>query len=295
MRGLVNQAQAGSDAFAKLGVSVTDVNGNLKDQRTLFLDTMTALQKVENQTERNALQFDIFGRSGIELGQVINKSGEELEALSKKAEEYGLIISDTAIKASSDFVDELDTMGRQFKNVLATALVGGEDTEEVVDKFFANLSKNLEEYIPKFLRFIQRLAEQLYKALPNIIEPLTTSLIEWFIDYLASLDWFTMQFKVAWAIVKGLFKGIANSISSIFGFKIFDDNEFDVNEESTSSSLNTITTANVSEKTTKVEEKLDITLNVEGDGTEAGEKNLDIISDMVVDKINKALGDMVNG
>ena len=55
-----------------------------KGQKQLFLETLDALQKIPNQTERNALQFEIFGRAGIELGQVIGRSRQELENLSKE-------------------------------------------------------------------------------------------------------------------------------------------------------------------------------------------------------------------
>ena len=62
-----------------------------------------------------------------------------------------------------------------------------------------------------------------------------------------------------------------------------------------STSTATITNSVVNEKTTSVNETLDISLSVESDGTVAGDKNLDTISDLMVEKINKALGDMING
>lgn len=299
MRGLVNQAQAGSEAFEKLGISVTDTTGKLKDQRTLFLETMTALQRVENQTERNALQFDIFGRSGVELGQIINKSGAELEALSRKAEAYGLIISDKAIKASSDFNDELDTLKRQFQSTMAELLAG--DPDEGYRKFEAfmdNLTAKLDDYIPKLLRFILRFSAKVFKELPKLIEPLIETLIEELIDWLTTLNWLEIFWRAVVAIVKGIAQGIVNAVKKIFSGELIENiigNSDVLTLNESQSSMSTITSANVSEKTTRVDEKLDITLSVESDGTVAGEQNLNVISDLLTDKINKALGDMVNG
>ena len=73
------------------------------------------------------------------------------------------------------------------------------------------------------------------------------------------------------------------------------NNNVEVNNATTETALSSITTANVGERTTKVDETLDITLNVESDGTVASEQNLDIMSDMLTEKINKTLGDMING
>ena len=154
MRGLVNNAQAGSEAFNRLGVSVRDSAGNFKDQRTLFLETITALQQVENQTERNALQFDVFGRAGIELGQVINLTGQQLEDLSQKAQDYGLIISDEAIKKSSDFNDELDTLKKQFQSLVAEMLAGTPEAEAKFEEFTKNLEDKFRKYLPQFTKFI---------------------------------------------------------------------------------------------------------------------------------------------
>src|SRR5574344_255402 len=44
-----------AEAFDKLGVSVTDANGNMKDQATLFNEVFSALADMENQTERTAI------------------------------------------------------------------------------------------------------------------------------------------------------------------------------------------------------------------------------------------------
>lgn len=293
MRGLVNQAQAGSDAFNKLGVSVRDSSGNLKDQRTLFLDTITALQGVENQTERNALQFDIFGRAGIELGQVINLTGDQLEALSQKAQDYGLIISDEAIKKSSDFNDELDTLKKQFQSLVAEMLAGTPESEEKFRLFMQNMEETIQKYLPVFTKFIIRfgmaVTRGLIEALPQMIDALFDAIFE--------INWLELGLKIGESIVKGILNAIWNSIQWIFGkgWLWNDAPAVSVDNTSTDTALSSITTTSVGERTTKVDETLDITLSVESDGTVAGQQNLDIISDMMTDKINKALGDMVNG
>lgn len=271
MRGLVNQAQAGSSAFDKLGVSTRNLDGSLKDQRTLFMETITALQGIRNQTERNALQFDIFGRSGIELGQIINKDASELEALSQKAMDYGLIMSDEVIKKSSDFNDELDTLKRQGRTAFAELIAGADGAEAKFDAFINNLQEKIRILTPVFVR---------------IGAELGASIIKGIVMFIADRLWGALQFAVG----KGW----------LWGDKLWEGNNFENflftgMEGGLLNAQSTVNSSIVNERTTRVDETLEITLNVESDGTVAGEKNMDIVGDMLVDKINKALGDMVNG
>ena len=57
-------AQDGSgsmaEAFDKLGVSVTDADGNLRDSDEVWQDTIKALGEVENETERDALAMQLM-------------------------------------------------------------------------------------------------------------------------------------------------------------------------------------------------------------------------------------------
>ena len=56
-----------ADAYRRLGVSVTDMSGNLRDSETVYWETIDALGKVSNETERDALAMQIFGKSAQEL------------------------------------------------------------------------------------------------------------------------------------------------------------------------------------------------------------------------------------
>lgn len=293
MRGLVNQAEAGSSAFAKLGVAVRNNDGTFKDQRTLFLETMNALQGVDDQIQRNALQFEIFGRAGIELGQVINKSGDELEKLSQRAEDYGLIISEEAIQKSSDFNDELDTLKRQFQSLVAEMLADTPEAQRKFEEFTNNLEEMIRKYLPTFIRFLSKMAGvvvvEIIRQLPVLIESI--------FDAILDLDWYKLGMEISWEILKGLAKTLWEGVQMIFGkgWLWGNDSGIDVNSTSTESALNSLTTTSVNERTTKTEETLEVTMKVESDGTVASEQNLDVMSELIVERINKAMGDMING
>lgn len=269
MTRLTNQAQVNASAFKELGISVKDENGELKDQKQLFLEVINALNKVENQTRKNALQFDIFGRSGTEIAQVIEQGADNLQKLSDEAESLGIILSEKTIKSAGDFNDAMDKLKMQGRSAFAELIAGADGAEAKFDDFIANLEEKIEILAPVFAKIGERLAGELLKGL---------------IKAVGDRLWGMLKFTVGegW----------------LWGEKIWDkyDNPVDwLFSPMGSTSTATITNSVVNERTTSVNETLDISLSVESDGTVAGDKNLDTISDLMIEKINKALGDMVNG
>lgn len=112
----MDDAKAGGDSasamFKKLGVSVTDSSGKLKSQEQMFNESVTALQNMEDGTEKAALANDLFGKSGQKLMPLLNGSAESTEALKQKANDLGMVMSDKAVKGSVDLTDSMDTLKR---------------------------------------------------------------------------------------------------------------------------------------------------------------------------------------
>lgn len=129
LKTMTNQMQAAADGtssataiFDKLGLSIYDSNGKLKDQETMMWESMEALQGMENQTEKAALANDLFGRSGSELMPLLNGASGSIEDMKNQAKELGLVLSDEAINAGVAYTDKMDQLKRAFA---AAALEGG--------------------------------------------------------------------------------------------------------------------------------------------------------------------------
>ncbi len=129
----MNSARDGSgdtaEAFKTLGVSVTDADGNLRDSQEVFNEAITALGNVENETERDALSMQIFGKSAQDLNPLIEGGADALALLGENAEEAGLILSQDALNALNDYNDANDTLkanataaGRVLAGVFAPSL-----------------------------------------------------------------------------------------------------------------------------------------------------------------------------
>ena len=134
---------AQADAFAALGISVTDSNGQLRDAKTVMEEAFTALNGVGNETERDALSMQLFGKSAMDMNPLIKAGGDELNRLTEEARNNGAVMSDEAVAGLDSFGDTIDN--------LKTSVLGafGEKFAEILPKIqeFLNKLKELPEWI----------------------------------------------------------------------------------------------------------------------------------------------------
>lgn len=114
---LVKQMASGNDAFDTLGVSILDENGNMRDAVDVWYDTLEALSKVENETERDQIAMELFGKSAMDLSGIIDDGGQALRDMGQEAEDLGLIMSEDGVQAAGEFNDAID----KFKNQASQA------------------------------------------------------------------------------------------------------------------------------------------------------------------------------
>lgn len=113
-----------ADAFKKLGIRVTDSRGQLRDANTVFDEAIDKLGKVSNETERDALAMEIFGRSAKELNPLIKAGSAELERYKQEAIDTGVVMSEDTVAAAGklqDSMDKLNAIWNAGKNTLAAA------------------------------------------------------------------------------------------------------------------------------------------------------------------------------
>ena len=118
-------AQQGSknvaEAFNTLGVSITDSNGHLRDQGEVFEESIKALGSMENETERDALAMQIFGKSASELNPLIEDNGETFKKVADVFAQNDLeIVDQETIDKANQFNDALDTIKMTGMATLST-------------------------------------------------------------------------------------------------------------------------------------------------------------------------------
>jgi hypothetical protein len=107
-------------AFDRLGISLTDSNGQLRDAEAIFSDAIAALGGIQNATERDSLAMDIFGRSAMELNPLIKAGSDELARLSEEAHKVGAVMSEEDVAAFEAFDDTLASLQAGLKGTVGT-------------------------------------------------------------------------------------------------------------------------------------------------------------------------------
>ena len=97
--------EATAAAYAKLGVSITDADGNLRSAEDVFYETIDALGKMENRTERDALAMDLMSESAQELNPLIDAGSEALKQYSDEAHDMGYVLDNEALTALTEVDD----------------------------------------------------------------------------------------------------------------------------------------------------------------------------------------------
>lgn len=122
MQNAMNGTGDAKKAFEQLGIAVTDSDGNMRAANDVFYETIDALGKVGNATERDALSMDIFGRSAQDLNPLIIQGSDTLREYADEAHNVGYVLDNEALSALGavdDGFQRLQTTQDAVKNNMA--------------------------------------------------------------------------------------------------------------------------------------------------------------------------------
>jgi phage-related minor tail protein len=135
---------AQAEAFKTLGINVLDGNGHLKNAKDVMGEAFTALNKVGNETERDALSMKLFGKSAMEMNPLIKAGGDELKKLTDEAKKNGAVMSNEAVAGLDLFGDTMDNIKNSVLGSVGEKLAG------LMPKLQSILDKMME--LPKFIQ-----------------------------------------------------------------------------------------------------------------------------------------------
>lgn len=136
---------SGKSTFKELGIEIIDTNGNMRNATDVFWDCVQALSKVENETRRDQLAMDLFGKSADSLAGIIDDGGAALRAYGDEAERAGLIMSQETLDSLNQVNDAIDKVKATAQGALAQA--GAKAIEAalpVIEKVIAAIQSVLE-------------------------------------------------------------------------------------------------------------------------------------------------------
>ena len=169
LRKLKGKIDPNNESLQKLGISATNADGSLRDATDVFYDALGALSGIENETERDQVAMDLFGKSADSLAGIIDDGGAALKAYGQQAEDLGLILDgDTidSLNATNDTIDQLKgniagtmaQIGADVGSVLAPLLEKISSLIGKVTERLRNLTPEQTETILKIVGVVAALA-----------------------------------------------------------------------------------------------------------------------------------------
>lgn len=160
MKGNLDSA---ADTFDSIGVKVKNQRRDYRDIESIFFDTVRALSRIENETERDTVAMDLFGKKANELAGIIDDGGKKLQELGQEAESLGLIVSEEDIENLNEFNDTLDGMKAQIKAALVQLAIP--------------VMEELRPIIAAVANAVKKVASELANANPVIIKIVSVILL----------------------------------------------------------------------------------------------------------------------
>ena len=232
MKTLANAVESGNDAFDRLGISQEEIAKMSNEE--LFSATITALQNVENETERTYLAGQLLGRGATELGALLNTSAEDTQAMKDRVHELGGVMSNEAVKASARYQDSLQDMKTSFSGLknsliadflpgMATvmdgiaSLVTGEDgAQSTISSGISQMLESMNSSLPRFLDAGKQIVEAIFQAITQNLPQMVSGGLEMLMSLVDGIiENLPLLFESAAEIIVTITNGIAEKIPEL--------------------------------------------------------------------------------
>lgn len=189
---------AAAEAYEKLGISVTNSDGSLRDNEEVYWEVIDALGQMEAGADRDALAMDILGKSAQELNPLIEAGSETMASLAQEAHDTGYVMSDEMLGAFGAFDDQMQRLNNgteAAKNALGTVLlpVLGDlasdgtdllseftnavlDSEGDVDKLGDVMGQMIPKVVNAIMKQLPKLVGLVAKIIPQLVDTLVQNL-----------------------------------------------------------------------------------------------------------------------
>ncbi len=153
-------SKAMSEAYQRLGMDINSISSS----GVAFDTVIKKLAEMKDETQRNAIANDIFGKSYAELAPLLNSGAEGIEALKQEAVSLGAVISNDTVSAGASFgdiIDKIKTSASGIFNSLMTSLF------PIIEQLLQLVLDNM----PMIQGLIQELAPVITEMLNQILPP----------------------------------------------------------------------------------------------------------------------------
>ena len=199
---MVKQQRAFSDAasgsktaqaaYAALGLDVS----KLGSSGEAFDQVIAKLADMDDETQRNAIANDIFGKSYAELSPLLAEGSKGIDAMKQEAVDLGAVMSNEAVESGEQLGDTIDKLtmaaGGMF-NKLGTSLVPIVqtfadiilDNMPMIQSLFEQIAPILGDFFAQAMPILLELAQQLLPVIFQVIQgllPVIVALLPLFLE-----------------------------------------------------------------------------------------------------------------
>ncbi len=115
-----------AEAFANLGVQLTDSQGNARDLNEVFLEVADGISRIPNESERVAAAFKLFDSEGAKLALVLGDGRDALEANIDAQRRFGVVTQEQldSLTGVAQAHTDLSTVINTQRQILAASIAG---------------------------------------------------------------------------------------------------------------------------------------------------------------------------
>jgi uncharacterized coiled-coil protein SlyX len=168
MVGLQEGQEKSVELFAKLGLSMSQAETAGNDTQAVLRTVADKFVGMNDGAEKARLAVELFGRSGLQLIPLLNQGAAGIDAATKKAEEFGLVLTEsqrTSLKNYDDSLDDISSALQGFRTQVAAAF---SPSLEALVKLFTQAVAGATNIVKEFAAAFDKLTTRLGAMVASI-------------------------------------------------------------------------------------------------------------------------------
>lgn len=195
-------------AYERMGIKIQDV-GSSSEAFDLVLKKLAG---ITDETERNSLANDIFGKSYADLTPLLLEGSDGIEALKQKAVDLGIVMSGDAVAAGANFGDTLDSL---------KGALGG--VKNRIGMEFIPIMQSMGDWVINHMPEIQKVVETVFDVFSAVVEHTYNYFSTYLLPILETLfTWVNANMPTIKEVAKTVFDAITDVAKKVW--HVFNDN-----------------------------------------------------------------------
>lgn len=204
---MMEAAQTGEgeayEMFEKLGVSVEDSSGKLRNTGDVFNDMIMGLQNMEDATERQAIASIMLGTTSEELAPLLSMTNEEF----LKMKDNVNVIDEDQLKKAEEFKKSWDQLKQTFTSVVTEIGIS-------LMPIFSELAGWVTEHMPQIQSIIEVAFDVVTKVIGTVSDAIG-GLIKWFENLFTNNEELSKELANIWGKIKELYSSVFKEVSEL--------------------------------------------------------------------------------